>query len=164
VVDAARTAIAQEFQIAERLDAKARNQVTVGGVWFALVQAVASVAIKNEIDAGRTTWLFALLVVVALVAGACLVMTIVLSYDVWRLRDEVEITNESLEEMSEVARNPQDDLLDKMVAHYGFVLWTRRSNNKNRAQSFQNSIPWWMAALIAGLAKLVIAVAVLAQA
>ncbi len=163
VLDSARSAIGQEFQIAERLDAKSRNQVAVGGAWYALVQATASIAIKDHIDAGGHPFLFSILIALATMSAATLGVSIFYSYGVWKLREEREITHTSLEEMAADARNPDVDLLDKLVEHYGFVLWTRRANNKDRGESFKRSIPWWIVAVFLGLAELVIALAVVAQ-
>ena len=163
VVDAARAAITQEFQIAERLDAKSRNQVVVGGAWYAGVQAIASIAIRDHIDAGGHPLLFAIVIAVAIVSGVLFGVSIIYAYGVWKLRDEHEITEKSLGEMAAAARDQNVDLLDQLVKHYGFILWTRRENNKKRAESFHRSIPFWIAGIFFGLVELVVALAALAQ-
>jgi hypothetical protein len=163
IAEAARSAIAQEFQVSERLDAKARNQVAVGGAWYALVQAIASIAIKQYLDNGGDTDLFAVLIIVAGAAAFALAVSIFFSYGVWKLRDEQEITHESLEEMAASARDPAVDLLQQFVQHYGFILWSRRKNNKQRAESLMVATRWWIGSIVIGLAELVVALAVLAQ-
>jgi hypothetical protein len=163
VVDAARAAIDQEFKIAERLDAKARNQIAVGGAWYALVQAAASIAIKNYLDHGGNTPLFAWVLTLAAAGAVALGFAIAYSYSVWKLRDEKEITPDGLEAMAESAKDPGANMLDLFTRHYRFVLWHRRQNNKDRAESFKRSIPWWALSLAFGVAELLLAVALLAK-
>jgi hypothetical protein len=163
VTAAARSAVQQEFQIAERLDAKARNQVAVGGAWFALVQAVASIALKQYLDHGGDRELFKVLVVLAGLAAATLAVSILYAYGVWKLRDEQEITHTSLAEMAAAARDPHTDLLEQFVQHYGYILWTRRENNKIRAKNLTKATRWWIGAVFLGLVELVVALAVVAQ-
>jgi hypothetical protein len=163
VVDAARAAVAQEFQIAERLDAKARNQMTVAGAWYAVVQTFAGITLRVLIDSpDHHRWLFALIVAFAAVAGACLIVAMLYSYGVWRLHQESEITHEGLGEMLDVARDPTDELGEKLVAHYQSILALRRLNNKKRAERFKHSVPWWIAALSLSLGELVLALFALA--
>lgn len=164
VVEAARAAIAQEFQIAERLDAKARNQIAVGGAWYALVQAAGSIAIRQYLDRGGSdTLAFSAVLVLAGVSGFALAVSIAYCYGVWKLRDEKEMTPDAIEAMAESARDPDADLLSMFVQHYRFILWHRRANNALRARNFKRSTPWWVASLLFGLAELIAAVAVLAQ-
>src|SRR4051812_43085316 len=80
VVEAAQNAVAQEFQIAERLDTKARNQMTVAGTWYALVTALAGVALRVWIDRGLNDWLVATIIVCAGVGAACLIVALFFSY------------------------------------------------------------------------------------
>ena len=123
VLEAARDAIRQEFQIAERLDAKARNQMAIAGTWFAVVQGVAGLAIGDDETGSFFGWSYVtIIVVLAGAAGACLIVAMTLSYLVWRLRDEEEITHKALFEMADVARNPSDGLEDKLVAHNARIL------------------------------------------
>jgi hypothetical protein len=163
VLDVARAAISQEFQIAERLDAKSRNQIAVGGALFALVQAVASIAITHAVDNGDTRFTFGLLVATAAFAGLSLIVAAVFAYDVWRLRDEQEITPQALEEMAAASRDPKRELMDELVRHYEFILQTRRVNNRKRASAFDRSILPWMISLGLGTAELVTALIVLAH-
>jgi len=164
LLETARSAVAQEFQVAERLDAKSRNQVAVGGAWYAVVQATAAIAIKQYVDNGGSSWLFAAIVALASVSGVMLAVAILYSYSVWKLRDEQEITHESLQEMSTAARDPSVDLLSQLVDHYGFILWTRRKNNKDRVASFRKSTPWWIGSILFGIVELIVALALVAGA
>jgi hypothetical protein len=176
IVESARAAIAQEFQIAERLDAKARNQVAVGGAWYAAVQAVSAIAIKQHLDSAKGAGLaakhhvtsgfgndwFLVLIIVAGIAGVLLAVTIYFSYGVWKLRDEHEISSESLSQMAASARDPDTDLLGAFVEHYGYILSTRRENNGKRSKSFKWSSRFWSLALLSGLVELVFALVLLA--
>ncbi len=163
IVDAARSAISQEFQVAERLDAKARNQVAVGAGWFALVQGIAAIAIKQQLDSRTNVW-FSVLIAIAVVGGLALGLSIFFSYQVWKLRDEQEITHESLEQMAAVSKGGEVELVDELAKHYGFILWTRRQNNADRASDFSNSVTPWVLGLLAGLAELIVALVALATA
>jgi hypothetical protein len=162
VIDAARAAVAQEFQIAERLDAKARNQMTVAGAWYALVQTFAGITLRVLVDSGGHDLLFAFIVAFAAVSAFCLIVAMFHSYRVWRLHQESEITREGIGEMLELAHDPSGDLGDKLAKHYGAILATRRDNNKKRAQSFKASVPWWIASLVLSLIELVLALWALA--
>lgn len=164
VVETARAAVAQEFQIAERLDAKARNQVAVGGTQYALVQAVASIAIKEYLDSSGSTSLFAAALTLGIASGVCLVISILLCYGVWRLRDEQEINADGLTAMAASARDPKVDMYELTIRHYGSILWHRRANNRDRAKQLARSVPLWISSLLLGVTELAIAVALLAAA
>jgi uncharacterized integral membrane protein len=164
VVEAARSAVAQEFNIAERLDAKARNQMTIAGAWYALVTAVAGVALRAQIDAGGDDWLVAAIVVFAAAAGGCLIAAMLFSYRVWRLHHEPEVAPDGLLEMTVDAQDPDVDVAEQLVQHYRALLARRRANNKKRAASFQRSVTWWTASLVFALLELLAALIALAQA
>lgn len=164
VVDTARAALQHEFAIAERLDSKARNQVTVAGSWFALVGSLSALAIKEQLDGGPETFPFSLLVVLAGVHAFCLIVTMLFSYGVWRVRTEKESTNETLEKMLTDARTPDVDVAERVILHYGAQLARRRANNKERSASFKKSVGWWIATLSVGLMQFVAALFALAQA
>jgi hypothetical protein len=101
--------------------------------------------------------------VLAALSGVTLGVSMLFSYGVWKLRDEKEIKHESLDEMAAAARNPNADLFDMLVQHYGFILWSRRENNKARARNFNVSIPLWIAAVLLALVELVVALAVVVE-
>lgn len=151
VLTVGRAAIDQQFALAERLDAKARGQVTIAGAWFAVVQAVASGAFG--IPRLADTWV---LVITILAAGGALLLlaTMALSANVWRLRVESEIEPDGLVMMANDARSPGVDAAGKMVAHYADVLEERYVNNADRARWFKRSQRVWYGAMFVPLAEL----------
>ena len=164
VVETARAAVEQEFQIAERLDSKARNQMAVSGTWYAVVSAIAGLALRAQLDSGANNLLFAAIVVTAGAGAVCLIVALFFSYGVWRLRTETEVTHEGLSEMLADARDPSVDVAEKLVEHYRALLAHRRANNKERSAAFARSVDWWIAAVVLALIELVLALAALAQA
>jgi hypothetical protein len=164
VVDAAREAVSHEFEIAERLDAKARNQMTMAGTWYAIVSTVAAVALRAQVESGANDWLFAVVVALAVFGGACLIFTMFLSYRVWRLQKETLITHEGLSEMLADAHRPDVDVAEKLVEHYRALLAPSRANNKIRSETFKRAVPWWTASLIFGFVELVFSLIALIQA
>jgi hypothetical protein len=161
VVQAAQNAIAQEFQIAERLDAKSRNQVAIASTWFALVQAVVGLAFRSS--DGPSSWLSAIIIVCGAIGALALAATLVLSFIVWRPRDEDEVTPEGLRQMAEAARTRPDEFSDLMFRHYGAILRARRTNNKSRAEWFDRSVLPWVATLAGTLVELGAALYAIAQ-
>lgn len=163
VLDAARSAVAQEFQMAERLDAKARNQMTIAGSWYAIVSAVGGIALRAQLDSGANDFIFAAVVALAAVGAICLIVAMFYSYGVWRLRTESEVTHEGITEMLADAHDPSVQVADKLVEHYRALLARRRVNNKRRSQNFKRSVSWWVAALICSLFEFVAALVALVQ-
>ena len=164
VVEAARKAVELEFQIAERIDAKARNQMTVAGAWYALVTAIAGVALRAELDTGGDDWLVASIVGFAAAAGVCLGIAMAFSYGVWRLRTEPDVEPDGLRAMLDDARGPNVDVAEQLVEHYRALLARRRRTNKIRVRNFKRSVRWWIFGLGFALVELLVALAALAQA
>lgn len=164
VVEAARAAVAQEYEIAERFDAKARNQVTMCATWYAIVSAIAGIALRAQVDSGANDWLFAIVVALAIFGGLCLFGAIAYSYRVWRLQKETLITHEGLTEMLADAQNPDVDVAEQLVKHYRALLRPSRSNNQDRSRNFKRSVWWWAASLAVGFAELVVSLIALVQA
>ena len=73
VLDTIKASISEEFQIAERFDAKARSYLQLGGIWFAVVQAVAIPLIPVLKVAHR--WILGLIIIGAVAAVTLAVAT-----------------------------------------------------------------------------------------
>jgi hypothetical protein len=153
VIDAARSAIAQEYDIAERLDAKARNQVTIAGAWYAAALTGIGFALKAGPHISR--WWYVPILSFAAAAGFCLAVTLIKSYQVWKLRSAWDIAPEGIEDMAAAAQSKDAKGFRKdLVTHYREILRTRRSANERRRQAFTASFPWWIASLALTLAAL----------
>lgn len=154
VVQVGRDALTQEFQISERLDAKARGHVTLAGQWFAVVQAVAAVAFAARgIDDG---WLLAVAATAA-AGGIALATTVVLSWRVWRIRDEEAVSPKGLLEMKEEAEREESEALEPLVRHYASKLQSRRGTNRTRADALAWAERVWFVAMALPLVELVLA-------
>lgn len=153
VLQAAQNAIAQEFAISERLEAKATSQIASAGTWFAIVGGISAAILTRAKPPGSTS--VDVVVALGFLAVLLLVITLIRVRRVWALQDEVEIAPAALSEMAAVARDPDDELADKLVHHYAAILASRRKNNKTRANAFREATPWWLASLLVTLAQLV---------
>lgn len=161
VIDAGRDAIKQELSIADRIDAKARGMLTLAGTWFAVVQGVAGLALR-EASGATTSTSFRIIITCAIISGFALIASVVVGHFVWKLRDEIEVTDDGLREMATEAR-VREDFEDRLVRHYGAVLKSRRANNKRRAANFDGLLPVWMLSLALSLVELSAALYMLAQ-
>lgn len=154
VVDVSRAALEQEFQISERLDAKARGQVTLAGQWYAVVQAVAAVAFAARgVD---REWLFAVSAT-AVLGGLALAGAVTLSWRVWRLHDEDAVSPKGLLEMKAEATRDDGEVLELLVTHYASKLQSRRETNRSRSDALKCAERLWFVAMGLPLVELVLA-------
>jgi hypothetical protein len=158
VLEVAEGAIAEQFQISERLDSKARGQLTIAGAWFAVVQTVARSAFDiRGLDDRWITWI----IITAAAGGAALIATMVLSSRVWRLRTESGIAPNGLIQMANDARRGAAD--EKLLLHYVDTLDRRFRNNDTRAKWMKWAQRVWYLAMLFPLAELAIAFAAQAR-
>lgn len=150
VFDVARAAVAQQFQISERLDNKARGIVTIAAAWFALVQAVANNAFTIP---GLDEWWKHSIVIAAGVGALMLICTAVCCAFVWNLRVDTEIAPEGLVEMHTDARRG-GDLREKLLLHYAVVLRDRHAQNQKRVTWYKRGQVFWYLAMLAPLVEL----------
>jgi hypothetical protein len=156
VVNFARTAVEHEFQISERLDAKARGQVTLAGQWFAVVQAVSAVALGAK---GVDGWLLYAVGVTALIGGVVLAFAFLQSARVWKLRDEDAVHPKGILELKERAESDEAGALAVTVQHYASLLQDRRRTNKLRAEALETAETLWLASMALPLVQLGFALA-----
>jgi hypothetical protein len=153
VLDVGDKAVGQLFQIAERLDAKAKNQVTVAATWFAVVQAVAGVAYAAKPD---RPWLYALLGATA-VGGVALLATFFFSYLAWRPRDEKQLTHSGFRSLADGALERNPKLAERLILYYQNLIYTRSKNNENRVRWLGYAeVAWWVS-VISTFGELIIA-------
>lgn len=162
-IDAARAAIEQEFKIAERLDAKSRNQLAVIAGWFAVAQSAAAIALRAAVDATDSGFLTAGLILSAVAGGVAVFVVLLLHLRAWRLHDEEDVAPEGLREMLSAARDPSRDFAADLIEHYADVLGTRRANNVTRSKTFDNARPWVIVAAMTTLIELGLAITILSR-
>ena len=168
VLDEARAAVEAEWQLANRLDEKARGQATLAGAWFAVTQAIVAAAVVGaHLHKG---WVYGLAAGLALQA-VCLVRLLAASAKVWTLRTERGVGVESLRAMQADANADPVAFASKAVDFYATILGEARKANVERAnafddglgnKSYSSAIFWWWRVLGFGLVE--IALALLAQA
>lgn len=151
LIEAAREALDREDARLERLDAKARGQMTLAGSWFAVVQAVAAVALRNGMPSG---WLIAV-GVGALAAATALIIAMAQSAKVWKLKTRPAIGTSTIDAMKAAVTDA--DFKDKVVQQYQHLLGKAQIANYERAQALDKSARAWWVALALGLVELAIA-------
>lgn len=92
LLQAASSMVDEEFRRAERLDNKARGQITIVGAFFAFVQTITAGALKSlgESESTAPGWLAWTLFAIAAVAAILLLVALLVvgSSFAWRLRKE----------------------------------------------------------------------------
>jgi hypothetical protein len=151
VIEAARDALSQEFERAERYDAKARNQMTVAGSWFAVAQAVAAVGPNTPGE-----WIAGILLA-AVVAAVFLILATIASAKVWKLRDQPAVSQETLEDMLAAARKSANSFGEDLVRLYRHLLGHAQSRNEERAAALDGSLLSWWCALGFGFVEVCVA-------
>jgi hypothetical protein len=157
VVEAARTALDQEFQRAERYDTKARGQMTLAGSWFAVVQAVAAVALRGNTPTG---WIIAIASAAA-IAGVALFAAMRTSAKVWSLRQQPAVNQATLEDMLVAAERDPQAFGRQLVQLYRHLLGHAQEVNERRADAVDAATSVWWWAL--GLTLVELAIALLSR-
>ena len=162
VVETARQAIEQDFQIAERLDAKARGQVTISATWVAAVQAFAAIAINAAIANDNThTWWFAGIIGLAFLQGVFFGTALFYCTRVWRLRDVDEISQQGLKQMRDTALADPDALATSLIEHYRAIMAQRRAANEKRVTNLKTSVLPWAIGMALGFCEVLTTLAFL---
>lgn len=153
VLDTARGLVDQEFQITQRLDDKARNQASLAGAWFAVVQVAAGFALG--VRDLHWVWLAAI-IAAAVLAAFGLAALLFVSRTVWAIRDEQEVVPSALDSMMREADEPDADVVRSLVRQAQWTLASRRKNNHDRAEALKTAEWIWLAALGMGLVELLL--------
>lgn len=153
VVEAARAALDQEFQRAERFDSKTRGQMTLAGTWFAVVQAVAAVALRDNTP---TAWVIAI-AAGAGIAGIALFWSMRSSAQVWKLREQPAVNHETLEDMLAAAERDPATFGRQLVQLYRNLLGHAQDVNERRAAAVDSATTAWWWALALAFGELVVA-------
>lgn len=154
VLNTARAALDQEFQIAGVLDAKARGLVTLAGQWFAIAQAVAAVAFATH---KPHTWMLWAVGITALLGAIALGFLFVFAWNVWKIREEPAVSPRGLLQMRDVAEH--DPSPTKLIDHYAAMLRDRRATNTTRGNALECAQTAWFFAMGIPLIELGVALA-----
>lgn len=167
LMSSATSAIDEEFKRSERLDAKSRNQLTITGTFFAVVQAVV-IGLLNGLlggDEGNDASAFVpWLAVAGGVAAIAMFVAVVVSYRSWKLRDDPTLSIQTIRAYIDAARQGNPAVGVKLVSAYADIAEGRRTNNAKRADALDDAVKGCGVALVFIGAELVLAfVAVAAQ-
>jgi hypothetical protein len=154
VIELAQAAVDQQFQIAERLDNKARGQLAVVGTWFALVQTVAG--LTAAIGKAGNGWLFAI-VSLAVVGGVLIALTMFYSSKALGLKQEEEIDPDALLTLKNWAFEPNRNIDVELLLHLKALLDTRMNQNQLRAKAIDATQQFWLAAVVVTFLELIVA-------
>lgn len=142
LLSSATAMVDEEFKRSERLDAKSRNQITIVGSFFAIVQAVVVGLINGslgETEAHARSSFVAWLAVAGGLAGIALVIALFFSYRAWQLRDDDALEPETLTDYLEQARKGNPAVGVKLIGAYAEIAQQRRANNESRAKAMQHA-------------------------
>lgn len=142
LLDSATSMIDEEFKRSERLDAKSRNQVTIVGTFFAVVQAGVIALVNGSLGSteehGASSFV-PWLMIAGGVAALALVAAVAFSYRSWRLHDDPALSPDTLDDYREAARQGNPAVGVKLVGAYTKIARGRRENNEKRAESLESA-------------------------
>jgi hypothetical protein len=134
--------IDEEFKRSERLDAKARNQITIAGTFFAVVQAVVVGLINGSLGAtethGRSSWVW-VLSIAGVIGGISVVGALYYSYRAWQLQDDSVLEAETITEYVNQAREGNPAVGVNLIKAFSTILEDRRGKNRLRAESVESA-------------------------
>ena len=127
--------------------------MTLAGSWFAVVQAVAAVVLSHRTPLG---WVIAIAATAAL-AGLALIVAMRESTNVWKLRPQPALTQETLEDMADAAKRSPETFSEQLVLQYRHMLGHVQEQNNARASALDTATSWWWIALGLGFVELAVA-------
>lgn len=155
VLTDARAAVDQEFEVTQRLDAKARGLVTVAAQWFGIAQAVSAVAFTTKQPHDWMLWTVGGTAFLGAVALGALFLH---SSRVWSIRDEPAVSPKGLLQMQAAARS-DPKAIELLIQHNASILRDRRLSNKTRADHLATAQWVWFIAMALPLVQLGFALA-----
>jgi hypothetical protein len=129
VIESVRSMVGEQFQIAERLDRKARYQVGSAAAFFAVVQAAAINAITGaELS---KSWIVTL-AAVAVAAGLMTVASVLAAADAWRTQTEKDLPIPDLRAMVDSISLGDANASRELAHHYINLAEKRKAGNAER--------------------------------
>ena len=151
VISAAESSLSWEYQYTDRLEGKARQQATMAGAWFAVVQASAAAIIASGKPSG--SWVL-VLCIAAIIAAGCLIQSYQRISAVWKPLDEILIQPPELVTLEQDAEEDPRQMAHELIVLYANMLQQRRENTRLRSAALIASERWWWAALTAAFIEL----------
>jgi hypothetical protein len=142
LMSAAKDVIDEEFKRSERLDAKSRNQVSVTGAFFAVVQAGVIGLVNGglrDASTGHVSAFVPWLAIAGGVAGVAMILAVALSYAAWRLRDDNALGMATIRQYIEPARAGNPGVGVHLVTAYAKIADDRRHVNRIRADALDRA-------------------------
>ena len=130
VIESARSMVGEQFQIAERLDRKARYQAATAGAFFAVVQAVAINAITG---ADISTEWIGTLAAFAIPGGLMTIASVLAAADAWRTQLEKDLPIPDLRAMVDGISLGDENALRELAHHYLNLAEKRRAGNATQS-------------------------------
>lgn len=141
LLDAAQAIISEEFKRSERLDAKSRNQITVVGSFFAVVQAIVVGLLNGALKPTGSSasdfvpWL----AVTGGAAAIAMIVALAVSYRAWKLRDDPALGIDTISNYLDAARDGNPAVGVHLVNGLVQIARGRRSANTSRADALENA-------------------------
>jgi hypothetical protein len=142
LLSSATAIIDEEFRRSERIDAKSRNQVALTATFFAVVQAGVIGLLNGVLGASEhheassfVPWLAA----AGGLAGAALVVAVVVSYRAWRLLDDPALGIKTIRDYLGPARDGNPAVGARLVDAYATIAEGRRANNRKRTDALESA-------------------------
>lgn len=170
LLDTARALVTEEFQRSERIDAKARHQLTVVGALFAVVMATTAGVLNALVREPQTerpellgllfarsarasveAWVIPTLGGFALGSIFFLFCTFIASAGVWKAREQDTLDPETIKTYVAHAERGKVAVSKNLIDAYARILGDRRDANKRRIASFKRAR---FLAVLAGMASL----------
>ena len=130
-IESGRSMVDEQFQIAERLDRKARYQAATSGTFFAVVQAIAVNAISGaDLSPG---WI-ATLAAFALPSAFLTVGSLVAASSAWKTQIEKDLPVADLRDLIDRIQRGDEFALRELAHHYVNLAEERRTGNKERVK------------------------------
>jgi prepilin signal peptidase PulO-like enzyme (type II secretory pathway) len=136
LLSSATGAIDEEFKRSERLDGKSRNQITIAGSLFTVVQAVVVGLINGSLggtEQHQASSFVLWLAVAGAVATAAIFVAAYVSYQSWKLRDDPTLSADTIRDYIDYAREGNPVVGVNLVAAYAEIAKGRRANNAKRS-------------------------------
>lgn len=142
LLDAAAILIDEQNRIAERLEAKARSQLTIVATFFAGVQAGAIALVGGALGPSGSTGAspyVPYLMGTACVAVGALAVAVLMSYRTWKLRPTRVLSTETIRDYIEFARQGRSGVGANIVWAYTNVVDARQEQNDVRSRALEQS-------------------------
>jgi len=142
LLSSATAIIDEEFRRSERIDAKSRNQVALTATFFAVVQA-GVIGLFNGVlgpsEHHKASSFVPWLAAAGGLAGAALVLAVVVSYRAWRLLDDPALKIKTIRDYLGPARDGNPAVGAKLVDAYAKIAEGRRANNRTRTDALERA-------------------------